>query len=131
MTEKALKFGNIVVNKKDFHASKRAIVLNLVDTNKIVVSDKFKHNDNGSEQFIGYLDEHDNIIRPLCIILLQMSGYMKYFDNGTSFKIEDESVLFEYNEIWNKIKTTLGIRFHSQPIYDEKCIKTNVNNTVF
>ena len=84
MTEKALKFGNIVVNKKDFHASKRAIVLNLVDTSKIVVSDKFKHNDNGSEQFIGYLDEHDNIIRPLCIILLQMSGYMKYFGDGTS-----------------------------------------------
>ena len=23
-----------------------------------------------------------------------------------SFKIEDESVIFEYNEIWNKIKKT-------------------------
>ena len=49
MTEKALKFGNTVVNKKDFHASKRALVLNLVDTKKIVVSEKFKHNGNGSK----------------------------------------------------------------------------------
>ena len=60
-----------------------------------------------------------------------MSGYMKYFDDDTSFKIEDESVLFEYNEIWNKIKKTVGIRFHGKPIYNEKCIKTNVINTVF
>ena len=43
-----------------------------------------------------------------------MSGYMKYFDDGTSFKIEDESVLFEYNEIWNKIKKTVDIRFHGK-----------------
>ena len=40
-------------------------------------------------------------------------------------------------EIWNKIKKTLGIRFHSQLIYDEKYIKTKakafngVINTVF
>ena len=54
-----------------------------------------------------------------------------------SFKIEDDNVFLEYNEIWDKIKTTLGIRFHSQPIYDEKYIKTKVKtlndviNTVF
>ena len=32
----------------------------------------------------------------------------------------------KYNEIWNKIKKSLGIRFHSQPIYDDKYIKTKV-----
>ena len=35
-----------------------------------------------------------------------------------SFKIENEGVYFEYNEIWNKIKKELNMRFHSQPIYD-------------
>ena len=30
--------------------------------------------------FIGYKD--NNIVRPLCIILPQISGYVKYFDNG-------------------------------------------------
>ena len=58
-----------------------------------------------------------------------MSRYTKYFDNGgknMSFKIEDESVHLKYTEIWNKIKRLLGTRFHSQPIYDDKCIKTKV-----
>ena len=43
-----------------------------------------------------------------------------------SFKIENEGVHLEHNEIWNKIKKTLGIRFHSQLIYDNTCIKTKV-----
>ena len=41
-------------------------------------------------------------IRPLRIILPQMSGYIKYFDNGGKnmyFKIEDDSVFLKYNEI--------------------------------
>ena len=50
MSEQTLKFGDTVVNKKDFHASKQAIVLNLVDINKIVISDKFNHKD---KRFIG------------------------------------------------------------------------------
>ena len=46
-------------------------------------------------------------MRPLCIVLPQMSGNIKYFDNGgknMSFKIEDESVYLKYTESWNKIK---------------------------
>ena len=67
----------------------------------MVVSDKFKYCDNGSKYFIGYLDEYD-IITHLCIVLPQMSGYIKYFDDGgknMSFKIEDEGVYSRYNEI--------------------------------
>ena len=43
MSERTLKFGDIVVNERKFHASKQAIALNLVNANKVVVSDKFKH----------------------------------------------------------------------------------------
>ena len=43
MNEQKLKFGDIVVNKKEFHASKQAIALNLVNTKKIVASNKYKH----------------------------------------------------------------------------------------
>ena len=78
MSGQALKLGDIMINKKEFHVSKQAIALNLVNTNKIVVSDKFKRSDDGFKYFIGYLDD-DDIIRPLCIILPQMSGYVKYF----------------------------------------------------
>ena len=69
-----------------------------------------------------------------------MSGYIKCFDNGgknMSFEIEDESVYLKYTEIWNKIKKSLGIKFYSQPIYDDKYIKTKVKtfssmiNTLF
>ena len=50
-----------------------------------------------------------------------------------SFKIEEESVYLKYTEIWNKIKSILNVKFHSQSIYDDKYIKTKVktfNNTI-
>ena len=125
MSKQTLKLGDIVVNKREFHPSKQVIVLNLVDTNKIVLSDKFKHSDDGFKYFIGYLHD-DNVIRSLCIILPQMS-----------FKIEDESVFLKYTEIWIEIKKSINTRFHSQPIYDDKYIKTKVKtfssmiNTLF
>ena len=65
-----------------------------------------------------------------------MSEYIKYFENGgknMSFKIEGKSVYLKYSEIWNKIKSILNVKFHSQPIYDEKYIKAKVttfNNTI-
>ena len=47
MSEQTLKFGDIVVNKKEFHTSKQAIALNSVKTGKIPVSYKFKHSADG------------------------------------------------------------------------------------
>ena len=58
-----------------------------------------------------------------------MSGYIKYFESSgkkMSFVIKDDDVLDKYNEIWNKIKNTLNIKFHSMPVYREKCIKVKV-----
>ena len=43
-----------------------------------------------------------------------------------SFVIENNSVLTKYNEIWDKIKRTLNIKFHSMPVCDEKYIKAKV-----
>ena len=58
-----------------------------------------------------------------------MIGYIKHFENrgkNISFVIKDDDVLDEYNEIWDKIKEKLNIKFHSMPIYDEKYIKAKV-----
>ena len=58
-----------------------------------------------------------------------MNGYIKYFENekrNMSFMIEDDSALVKYNEIWNNVKKTLNIKFHSMPVYDEKYIKAKV-----
>ena len=68
-------------------------------------------------------------MKPLYIILPQMSGYIEYFENGgknMSFVIKDDDVLDKCNEIWNKIKKTLSIKFHNMPIYDKKYIKAKV-----
>ena len=54
MIEKALKFDNISVNKKEFHKSKQPINLDLVNVDQIVMSDKFKHSVGGFKYFIGY-----------------------------------------------------------------------------
>ena len=66
--------------KKEFHKSKQPINLDLVNVDQIVISDKFKYNDNCFKHFIGY--KKDEIIKPLSIILPQMSGYIKCFENG-------------------------------------------------
>ena len=80
-------------NKKN-HNSKQPIDFNLVRVDQIVISDRFRHNDYGFKYFISY--KEDDIVRPLCIILPQISGYTKYFENGgknMSFVIKDDSVL--------------------------------------
>ena len=99
----------------------------LVNVDKVVVSDKFKHSDEVHKHFIGY--QEGEIVEPLCIILPQMSGYIKCFEKGgknMSFFVKDDHVLDKYNEIWDVIKKKLKIKFHSMPVYDEKYLKTKV-----
>ena len=126
MSKQTLVFNDIEVNKKDFYASKQAIPLNLVNTKNVVISYRVKQNNDTYKYFIGYLHD-DDVSKPLCVILPQMSGYIKYFDNSgknMSFKIEEESVYLKCSKIWNKNKSMLNVKFHSQPIYDDKYIKT-------
>ena len=66
MSEKTLKFNNIILKKK-FHRSKEPIDLLSVDLGQIVVSHKSKHNDEGFKYFISYLK--GEIVKPLCIKL--------------------------------------------------------------
>ena len=75
MSQKTLWFDNVKINKKEFHKFKQAIDLDSIITDKIVVSDKFRHSEEGFKYFIGY--QEDEIVKPLCIILPQMNGYIK------------------------------------------------------
>ena len=43
-----------------------------------------------------------------------------------SFVVKDDICLNKYSEIWDKIKETLSIEFHSMSVYDEKYIKAKV-----
>ena len=58
-----------------------------------------------------------------------MSGYIKYFENGAknmSFLIKDDEVQEKYDKIWDVIKYKLGIKFHSEPVYEYKHLKAKV-----
>ena len=110
MNEKKLKFDNIRVNKKGFHKSKQPINSELVNVDQIVVSDKFKHSDDGFKYFIGY--KEDEIVKPLSFIL----PYIKCFEKGGKnmpFMIKNDDVPDKHNKIWDKIKTDLNINFES------------------
>ena len=97
MNNQTLMFSDIKMNKKDIYNAKKAIPLNLIHVNNIVVSYKVKQNNDTYKYFIGY--SHDGgVIKLLCIILPQMSGYMKYFETGRktrSFKTKDEDVIIQ------------------------------------
>ena len=80
MIFKKIKFGDKEVNIKEFYLLKKVIPLDSVDLDKIVGSSKWKINETTYKYFCGYLN--NNVIQPLCVILPQMNGYMKYFDNG-------------------------------------------------
>ena len=71
-----------------------------IDINNVIVSKKEPYDTKKSfKYFIGYND--NDFIIPLCIKLLQMTGYAKYFDSNKamSFKVNDEDLSSEYTEI--------------------------------
>ena len=109
MSSRKIKFGDKEIYKKGFCLSKQAILLNSVDLSKIVVSSKWKISDTKYKYFCGYLN---NVIQPLCVILPQMSGYIKYFDDGgknMSLVTDDKKIYEKYNEIWEAIRKLLKI----------------------
>ena len=107
-------------------------MLNSVDLSKIVVSSRWKLNDTTYKYFCGYLNNDttgssssERIIKLLCVVLPQMNGYTKYFDDGgknMSFVTDDEKVYEKYDEIWNVVKRLLKLKFTTRPIRDDKYI---------
>ena len=119
MSLRKIKFGNKEVNKKEFYSSKQAISLDSVDSNKIVVSKKWKINDTTYKHIYWYLN--NDTIQPLCVALPQMDGYIKYFDDGgknMTFVTDDEKIYEKYNEVWEVIRNLLKIHFTVDPVRD-------------
>ena len=71
MSHQTLVLNDVKANKKDFYSTKKAIPLNLIDINYVLVSYRIKQNNDTYKYFIGYLHD-DDVIRPLCIVLPQM-----------------------------------------------------------
>ena len=123
MSSRKVKFGDREVDKKEFYSAKQAISLDSVDLNEIVVSKKWKINDTTCKYLCGYLN--NDVFQSLCVILPQMSEYIKYFDDGgknISFVTDDEKVYEKYNEIWKVVRKLLKLKFTVGPIRDDKHI---------
>ena len=138
MVFKKIKFGDKEVSKKEFYANKKAIKLDSVDLYKIIVSNKWKINETTYRYLCGYLN--NNVIQPLCVVLPQMDGYIKYFDNGgknMSFVTDDEKIYDKYNKIWEVIRKLLKVNFTVGPVRDDKYLTAKlkifnkVNKTKF
>ena len=138
MSFKKIKFGDKEVDKKEFHSSKQAILLDSVDLDKIVVSSKWKINETTYKYLCGYLN--NDVIQPLCVILPQMDGYIKYFDNGgkdMTFVTDNKKVYDKYNEIWEVIRKLLKVKFAVNPVRDDKYLVAKlkmfnkINRTTF
>ena len=102
----SLKFVEIKLNKKESHRSKQSIYSSYqVEISKIVVSDETKHDDECIKFFFGY--KNSETVKPLCIILPQMSGFIKYFKTTktTCLFLLIMMHILKYSKIWKKLKS--------------------------
>ena len=96
---------NVSLNDKkskqsDYYENKKAFRIDNIDVNKILVSKKEPYGTkNALKYFIGYND--NDVIRPLCLRLPQMTGCAKKFnENATmSFRANNKHLLKNYNKI--------------------------------
>ena len=129
MSGKRINFEDKKINKSTFHKKKKLFSIHNLDVNKILVSKKESYGiKNSLRYFIGYNDA--DVIRPLCIKLPQMIGYVKHFDTNKtmSFKVGDNKLLKKENKIWEKISNLINIEFDSEPVYgdNDRYIKTKI-----
>ena len=120
MSNKTINFEDKKINKSNFYKNKKLFNLHDIDVNKILISKKESYGTKNSlKYFIGYND--DDVIRPLCINLPQMIGYVKHFDSNKimSFKVSDNMLLKKHNKIWEKISNLTNIEFDSEPVYGD------------
>ena len=83
---------------------------------------------------------NNDVIQPLCVILPQMNGYIKYFDDGgknMSFVTDDKKIYEKYNKMWEVIRKLLKLRFTVSPVRHDKYlvaklqIFNKINRTTF
>ena len=101
VTDKNIDSNDKKINKSTFYKNKKLFDIHDLDVNKILVSKKESYGTkNSCKYFIGY--NGDDVVRPLCIKLPQMIGYVKHFDSNKtmSFKVGDNKLLKKSSKIW-------------------------------
>ena len=86
MSGNMINFDDKKINKNSFYKNKKSLDLNKIDVNKILVSKKESYGaKNSYKYFVGHND--GDIIRPLCILLPKMIGYVKHFDSNKTMSL--------------------------------------------
>ena len=81
------KFWQQKIKKSDIYKIKKVFQIDDVDFNKILVSKKEPYGPKNSlKYFIGYND--NDVIRPLCVRLPQMTGYDRKFNDNARMSLE-------------------------------------------
>ena len=129
MSGKSINFEDRKTNKINFYKNKKLFEIEDTDINKILISKKESYSTKYPLKYsIGYND--DDVIRPFCIKLPHMNGYVKCFDSNKtmSFKVIDNKLLKKYKKIWGKISNLMNIKFDSEPVYgdNDKYMKTKI-----
>ena len=77
-----------------------------------------------------YNDNDNDVIRPICLRLPQMTGYARKFDENVtmSFRVNNKQLLKHYNKIWEKNEKLMRTDFESKFVYGDgdKYIKTKI-----
>ena len=88
------------IKKSIFYKNKAINNIEDINVNNIIVPKKEPYgNKNSFKYFIGYNDS--DVIRPICIRLPQMTGYVRKFDENAlmSFIVKDKQLLKKYTKI--------------------------------
>ena len=94
MSGKNINFNDKKIKKSIFYKNKAINNIEVIDVNNILVPKKEPYgNKNSFKYFVGYND--NDVIRPLCIRLPQMTGYVKKFDENATmfFIVKDKKLL--------------------------------------
>ena len=105
MSGKNIYFNDEKIKKSTFYENKRIYSTDDINVNNILVSKEEPYgNKNSFKYFIGYND--NDIIRPLCIKLSQMTGYARKFDENVSmpFIVKDKQLLKNILKYGKKLK---------------------------
>ena len=114
MCGKEIDFKDKKINRKDYNNNKKKFKITDIDINKMLISEPKSYGQKNAKKYIiGYSDD---VIRPLCIFLPQMIGYVKCFDDNETMSLvaEDKESLKEYIKVWEKIKDLIGKKFDSE-----------------
>ena len=99
-----INFDDKTIKKSGLLQKNKKFNIDDIDINKILVSKKEPYGKNNSLiYFIGYND--NDVIRPLCLKLSKMTGYINKFDENKitmSLMVKDKQLLKNYNKIWRK-----------------------------